>query len=348
MKVTYIKPLGYFDGRPIKPKVNQVGEVLELADVLEKAKNGNDKTKGASGSIYPISNGVLYSIDDVRDGKCKFETDGCIFIDIDKTENGDLTADEADIIFNAIKSCELQCCYAVAFSASHKIHLYLLIPQLIQLCEKYGKDIPDLYKRLANSCTEKVLGIVRNKTGISVIQDQSSNSIKQQHFLAVDDYFLQRMSFAISKDYMDQLVKEYKKSRKKKEQAPKEVSKEYELKMYEKPYSVGYISHTDRWQLFCSLSRLFSGDKLREEWEKCAELIPEENGHSKNYYKNVPYKLDWNRKLTGEEYCNIELLKQFGYVVSSSYHKDLNSTLNTMIEELKTLLGDGIESVVKK
>ena len=79
--------------------------------------------------------------------------------------------------------------------------------------------------------------------------------------------------------------------------------------------SVEYLPHTERWKLFCSLSRIFKDEQLREEWERCAELLPEANNHNTYYYKTVPYKLDWNRKLTGNEYCDKELLEKFGYKV---------------------------------
>lgn len=79
--------------------------------------------------------------------------------------------------------------------------------------------------------------------------------------------------------------------------------------------NVDYIPHTERWKLFCSLSRIYKDNELREEWERCAEMIPEENGHDIYYYKRVPYELDWNRKLNGNEYCDKELLEKFGYKI---------------------------------
>ena len=89
--------------------------------------------------------------------------------------------------------------------------------------------------------------------------------------------------------------------------------------------SVPYIEHLVRRNLFKSLSTLFSGDELKREWTKCAKLIPEEHGHTTQYYINAPYKLDWNDSLSENEYCDRDLLRIFGYEVQLiSYHKQLS------------------------
>lgn len=88
---------------------------------------------------------------------------------------------------------------------------------------------------------------------------------------------------------------------------------------------VSYIDHDNRRALFRSLSRLYSGDELRTEWIKCAKLIPDENGHTTEYYINAPYTInDWNDKLNGDEYCDVNLLKVFGYHVT--FEKKKNNT----------------------
>lgn len=79
---------------------------------------------------------------------------------------------------------------------------------------------------------------------------------------------------------------------------------------------IDYIEHATRRQLFRSLSRIYSGEELRNEWIKCAKLIPEENGHTTEYYINAPYINDWNDKLNGDEYCDKDLLKKFGYNIT--------------------------------
>lgn len=76
---------------------------------------------------------------------------------------------------------------------------------------------------------------------------------------------------------------------------------------------VEYLDHTQRWQLFCSLSGLCGDDdeKLKTLWCKCAMKIPEKNGHTKEYYKKCPYINDWSRKRTGNEYIDKNLLNMF-------------------------------------
>lgn len=92
-----------------------------------------------------------------------------------------------------------------------------------------------------------------------------------------------------------------------------------------KVQSVPYIEHLVRRNLFKSLSTLFNGDKLKEEWTRCAKLIPEEHGHTTEYYINVPYKLDWYESLSENEYCDKDLLRIFGYEVQiNAYHKQLS------------------------
>lgn len=89
--------------------------------------------------------------------------------------------------------------------------------------------------------------------------------------------------------------------------------------------SVPYIEHLVRRNLFKSLSTLYNGDDLKREWTRCARLIPEEHGHTTEYYINAPYKNDWNESLTDNEYCDKDLLRMFGYEVQiTAYHKQLS------------------------
>lgn len=82
------------------------------------------------------------------------------------------------------------------------------------------------------------------------------------------------------------------------------------------PENVEYLPHSLRWSLFCSLSVLFDDDDLKRNWERCAEYMIEDNGHTVEYYKKVPYYLDWYRNLTGSESMNTKLLNMFGYYVN--------------------------------
>lgn len=84
---------------------------------------------------------------------------------------------------------------------------------------------------------------------------------------------------------------------------------------------VGYYEHSQRWRIFRSLSGLCGDnqDLLDEEWNYIANHIEPGNGHDTNYYEHVPYRLDWNRKRTGQEYVDKELLKDFGYEIEFKY-----------------------------
>ncbi len=83
---------------------------------------------------------------------------------------------------------------------------------------------------------------------------------------------------------------------------------------------VDYIVHAERWSLFESLKSIFKDeDELRKEWERCCVLIPNCNGHSTEFYFNEPYKQNqsytWENLYDTDCYCDIKLLKKFGYEV---------------------------------
>ncbi len=96
---------------------------------------------------------------------------------------------------------------------------------------------------------------------------------------------------------------------------------------------VEYIDHFQRWNLFNSLSVIFKdGLELKREWERCSRMIPEENGHDYEYYSEIPYRGDWYRKLTGNEFVNTSLLEDFGYTINVTPKPTI------LVEELLTLL----------
>ena len=84
---------------------------------------------------------------------------------------------------------------------------------------------------------------------------------------------------------------------------------------------VGYYEHSQRRALFYSLSGLCGDNQelLDSEWNYVANHLEQANGHDTNYYEHVPYRLDWNRTRTGEEYVDKELLKDFGYEIEFKY-----------------------------
>lgn len=88
---------------------------------------------------------------------------------------------------------------------------------------------------------------------------------------------------------------------------------------------VGYLDHFKRWQLFDSLSCICRNiDSLKSEWEYCAEHISENERHSTEQYKKMPFGvMDWCDKLSGNETANRELLSMFGYSVRK-FNKGVN------------------------
>lgn len=100
---------------------------------------------------------------------------------------------------------------------------------------------------------------------------------------------------------------------------------------------VEYISHRgdkSRWSLYESLSRLFSGNELIQEWDYCCKHIPQQNDHNLSFYINEPSKNKWNNLLTGDEYIDKDLLCRFGYHIT---FKSKNNKNNKNIYLLNTI-----------
>ena len=133
---------------------------------------------------------------------------------------------------------------------------------------------------------------------------------------------------------------EYPKIKKPKKQKPKtspNVETHYKF-CYRVTPKPEYIDHHQRWCLFCSLAKVFDNEELKDEWTKCAKLIPEQNGHTTSYYIKRPYESDWFDKL--DEYkdvCNLKLLYMFGYYVRQVYKRKKNPLDGVDIDKLLSL-----------
>lgn len=243
---------------------------------------------------------------------------GCIFVDIDKLDSV-LTREKMDILYNILKeSFEIELWknfYYSERSASGNYHFlfyYDVEPSEENhlMCAKYTKsEIFRIAKRI-EGLTELL-----SKDGVF---DSIYKRPYQKCFLTSIDAFVnpscngevdrnKLLRFKPKPDILKMIGVVL-------------PSKEYDVSSC-KVGDIPYISHTDRWKLFCSLSRLYSGDDLRNEWIRCARMIPEGNGHNTRYYENVPYQLDWNKKVVenGSEIQKFkvdkELLRLFGYEV---------------------------------
>ena len=117
------------------------------------------------------------------------------------------------------------------------------------------------------------------------------------------------------------------------EHSSKQKDDKWDIKYSTDEYDNGeveYMNHHQRYYLFCSLSGLCGNDDemLKKEWEKCAMKIPEQNGHTKSYYCKAPYINDWNKKRTGNEYIDSELLKKFGYEININIKEKYENTVD--------------------
>ena len=142
----------------------------------------------------------------------------------------------------------------------------------------------------------------------------------------------------ISSHGLEKIIKHIKdKHNSKREQKISNCTYKPKLLKINEVQSVPYIEHLVRRNLFKSLSTIFKGDELKEQWIRCAKLIPEEHNHTTQYYIDAPYKLDWNKSLSDNEYCDRDLLMMFGYEVQLiSYHKQLtiDETFNKILQIL--------------
>lgn len=116
-------------------------------------------------------------------------------------------------------------------------------------------------------------------------------------------------------DELAEIVDELKNSRHKTSSRSSDCTYKPVLENTNTVQAVPYIEHLVRRRLFKSLSTIFEGDDLKKEWTKCAKLIPEQHGHTTDYYINAPYKNDWDASLSENEYCDKDLLGMFGYDV---------------------------------
>lgn len=111
-------------------------------------------------------------------------------------------------------------------------------------------------------------------------------------------------------------------------------TKLFEFKSYTQVTEpVGYKGHHQRGVLYRSLMGVFTEkEKVDAEWKKICELLPEGNGHTRDFYINEPEVNKWFEKYCNIPLVNINMLKEFGYSfkkifeptkVASSYKPDV-------------------------
>ena len=80
-------------------------------------------------------------------------------------------------------------------------------------------------------------------------------------------------------------------------------------------YKTEYIDHFQRWNLFDALKRIYPETYL-EEYDYCCEHIPEQEGHTVQWYKSRSEGSSWEADWDKDCYVDSDLLRQFGYEVS--------------------------------
>lgn len=81
-----------------------------------------------------------------------------------------------------------------------------------------------------------------------------------------------------------------------------------------------HLGYTQRWYLFSNLCKIYTGDELKENWERiCSHFVP--GKHSIEYYKQEPFAHDWVLSSRNVQKVNNNLLARWGVV----YRKNKNA-----------------------
>lgn len=82
---------------------------------------------------------------------------------------------------------------------------------------------------------------------------------------------------------------------------------------------VGYKNHHQRWGIFESLIAVFKEkNKVLAEWDKIVKILPEQNGHSHDFYLYEPIKNSWYERYNGG-YVKVSRLEEFGYKFKKTF-----------------------------
>ena len=187
--------------------------------------------------------------------------------------------------------------------------------------------------------------------------DDCSDSFYQACFMTLNNYMLNKEcdgsgaeklmtdNYYSIKDIYDRLFNKQVKKERKQSAGIYNGKEDWEILFQGNniSYKGPYMNHHERWYLFKSLAGLFDKEKLKEEWENCAEQLPEGNNHTKMFYMNEPTKNNWYRLVDGNEYIDSDLLKQFGYDVkfinkSNKVYEDKAKKGTTAIKKEKVYI----------
>ena len=90
-----------------------------------------------------------------------------------------------------------------------------------------------------------------------------------------------------------------------------------------------YYPHHQRWCIYEALIVLFKDkERVDKEWDRICRLMPEENGHRYNFYKNEPDRNKWYKRFDVKIYHDLNWLKPFGYDI-----EDISDIKNIKLEK---------------
>ena len=305
---------------PNLPRNNDPMRVLELESLWKNQVNLDPKApKGTSGMIFPFSYPFFYPIEyfEAHD----LESAGIVFLDVDHIPELKYR------IMNHIEeiNSKMGMCILAACTTHDGIHIICSTPPCTVKTHKIK-----VYEHLSFFAytVNKTLGI--DFRSIPNCLDSCTFSIKQRFFLrhSSEVYWnpLGEVRITLSDELQRTLKDEY----------PLLHTKAYPRYNTTLPSGLQsmtttdvfginpveshpYIDHHERWVLFDSLCCLFNGESLKEQWDRCCDLMEEGHGHSHEFYKREPYKNKWAEiwNKSRQKYYNQELLESFGYVLGS-------------------------------
>lgn len=94
----------------------------------------------------------------------------------------------------------------------------------------------------------------------------------------------------------------------------------FKLKSVKLVDKIGYKDHHQRWAIYDALIAVFKDkEKVDAEWASISNILPEENGHTHDFYIKEPTKNKWYERFSSDTRVYINLLKEFGYSFTKKF-----------------------------
>ena len=368
------------DGTPVYPKTVKEGVIANDTTKLKHVPFGGamlhtkgikeGHNKGAEGMIFPFIDPRLWYYDKNNMVENNVTTGGVLFLDIDHFDYMDGVVEHFEDYVQLLPDL-----MSVVYSWSgNGLHVYFITDNLTP--DEYAKSVVHHFVAFYIA-TKKILGdeaaaqmpkrIINDK--VEKVCDPSCTAFTQREFLAYspvvrwNEWATKVVYDSKTVKGIDEVLKDDSWSELSGKQNPIDYTKidytpadcEYEVRGISDDITAPYIDHHERWTLFRSLVHLFGDtDELWKQWERCAKLIPERNGHNAKYYIEVPRKENW---LRGDGPLSIKMLRNFGYdvvrvnkyVVAGGYENATTLTGDlTGYKVIDVALGDGENEYMSK